>query len=297
MNERDETVDSEPSILPHHETHIHGDVEGPIHSGQGDINIENLSYHSFSPSPILSTETVLAYFRSFFYWPEAPDHMRSSWAGRAIWTLSALTGRMTPQGWFAASLSLALWIVTAWAVAPFYRWPLADERARLLACVQFAAAAILAPLAIAAVTRPDYDTLIIRETWRPRLTLLLLKSAGALVGFGAFAGVLLLVAMAVYYVTLGSLPVAVWWLLAAVPLLWSHIAARRIPADRYKMYGHKPQMHAADKWFLVAFLLIGPLLATFVFLWYSFLSQRWMGVVLLLVIAFIAWRERRADKG
>ena len=62
------------------------------------------------------------------------------------------------------------------------------------------------------------------------------------------------------------------------------------------MYGHKPQMHPADMLFLVAFLLFGPLLATFVYLWYSLLSQRWMGIVLLLVIALIAWRESRADK-
>lgn len=291
MNERDEVVDSEPSVTRHHETHIHGDVEGPVHSGQGDINIENLSYHSISPSPIFSTETVLAYFRSFFRWSEAPDHMRSSWAGTAIWALKTVTERMTPQGWLAASLSLALWIMTAWAITPFYQWPLADDSARLLACVQFAVTAIAIPLVIALATRPDYDTLIIRETWRQRLTLHLLKVAGALVGFGIFAGLLLFLAMAVYHVTLSSLPAPVWWLLAAVPLLWSHITARRIPADRYKMYGHKPQMHAADKWFLVAFLLFGPLLATFIYAMYDWLAWRPMGIVLLLVIAFVAWRK------
>ena len=246
-------------------------------------------------STFLSFDAVQNLSDRFFHWSQAPEHLRSSWAGKATWALSAVTGRMTPQGWFAASLSLALWIVTAWAVTPFYQWPLAEAGARFLACVQFAVAAVLTPLAIAAATRPDYDTLIIRETWRQRLTLLLLKMAGALVGFGAFAGALLFVAMGVYYVTLESLPVAVWWLLTAVPLLFSHIAARRIPADRYKMYGHKPQMHPADKLFLVAFLLFGPLLATFVFLWYSLLSQRWMGIVLLLVIAFIAWRESRRN--
>ena len=62
------------------------------------------------------------------------------------------------------------------------------------------------------------------------------------------------------------------------------------------MYGHKPQMHPADKLFLVAFLLFGSLLATFIYLWYSLLSQQWMAIVLLVMIAFIAWRERRADK-
>ena len=55
-------------------------------------------------------------------------------------------------------------------------------------------------------------------------------------------------------------------------------------------------MHPADKLFLVAFLLFGPLLATFIYFWYSILSQRWMGIILLLVIAFIAWRESRAGK-
>ncbi|MCA9974335.1 MAG: hypothetical protein KC413_01240, partial [Anaerolineales bacterium] len=100
--------------------------------------------------------------------------------------------------------------------------------------------------------------------------------------------------LGLYYLTLSTLPVAAWWVLLLIPLLFANIVARRIPADRYKMFDGELRAHDADKLFFVVFLLFGPFLSGFVYFFYSFLTERVTGFAFLLVIMGIAlWEQKK----
>lgn len=267
-----------------HQTDFHRPVTGPIHTGTGDINIS----HIFSLSGLNS------WLDSLFRWSEAPAHMRSSWAGIAIWSLSAVTDRLTPQAWLTFLVVVTLWIVTAWLITPILQWPLDDSQARLMACIKSATASLVVPLLVASITRADNQFRFQIEARRDRGTLWFLKVTGALVGFGVFFAILLFLSLTLYYLTLSTLPVWGWWFLTLLPLTFSHIAARRMPTDRYKMFGSKLQLHDADKLFLGVFLFFGLFIAGFVYFSHGLLANRITGVVFLLVLTGIAlWEQKK----
>lgn len=275
-----------PLGVPAHQTNFHGQVTGPIHTGSGDIN--------FSP---ISWTAVINRLDQIFRWSDAPAHSRSSWAGMALWSLSTVVERLSPKGWLVLSSGAALWIATAWLVAPMLQWPLPTPQNRLTASLKYALAGMLIPLLIAALSGADEKDSFALDSGKKRLTLWFLKSTGALVGFGAFAAGLFLLSLGVYYLTAATLPAWLWWGLILIPLLFSHVAARRIPADRLQMFGQL-RAHDADKWFFVVFLLIGPLLAGFVYFFYETLAQRFIGFALLIALAGVAlWEQRKRNSG
>jgi hypothetical protein len=229
-------------------------------------------------------------------WSDAPPHMRSSWAGMAIWLLDRLGSLINPQRVITGCVSLLLWLAALYLLLPLWHWTAVDLTERLIMMGQVAAAFLLLPPVMAWATRPDYDDLIIRETWRQRGRLYFLKWAGALAGLTTFVWLGTMVSL--FWLWLGQtpLPAPLGWLLLAVAVLFSHIAARRIPADRYKMYGHKPTLHKADI-FIASGLLVGSLaILLFVYLFYELLL--WRGTAVLTIIAFIlvALLERRQKK-
>lgn len=266
-----------------HQTNFHGPVYGPVHTGTGDINVNPLS--------LTALQEWLA---AVFHWSEAPEHMQSSWAGMVIWSLTAVTNRLTPQRWLAFLAAVILWIGTAWLITPLLQWPLADPQNRLLAAIQYAAASLIIPLLVGSVSTADNQALFSLQTGKDSRLLWFLKVTGALVGFNVFCALLLGISLGLYYLTVSTLPSWGWWLLLLIPLLFAYVVARRIPADRYKMFGGELRSHDADRLFFVVFLLFGPFLAGFVHLFYPFLSERITGFVFLLVILGIAlWEQRR----
>jgi hypothetical protein len=121
-------------------------------------------------------------------WSDAPDHMRSSWAGMAIWLLNRLGSLINPERVITGCVMLLLWLAAGYLLLPLWHWTAVDLTERLLILGQVAAAFLLLPPVMAWATRPDYDDLIIRETWRQRGRLYFLKWAGAVAGLLLLSG-------------------------------------------------------------------------------------------------------------
>lgn len=233
-----------------------------------------------------------------FEWSEVDDHVRGSWRGLAIHSLDTAAKKLGPVGLVKLLIWLTLWIITSRWVIPLWQWPLDDALAREQAALTYAIASLLVPVAIAALTTADRQTLYQPDTRRRRLTLLGLKLAGAYVGFNTILPLGLAPVMVAYYGAGRALPTWALIGLVGLALLWASVVAGRIPADRYKMYGAELRFHPADRLFLITFLLIGALFAAFVHFFYaSFLAFWPTGIVILLIlIGFAMWRTRRPPR-
>lgn len=240
---------------------------------------------------VFSVQSIYEWFDALFRWSEADAYARSSWAGMAIWTLSALGDRASALRWFRLFGFLTLWGLASWLAAPILQWPLADPEKRVRAAMLFAAASIVLPLAIALWSPSDAPADQSKATSRQRQTTSLLQLAGAAVGFNSVAAMLLFLAVGYFY--LGG-TVAVWGLRIGLmaPLLMAHVGARRIPSDRHKMYGGTVRLHPADLPFLITFLLAGAALGAFVTIGYDILASKATGAGILGVAAGLALWHR-----
>lgn len=229
-----------------------------------------------------------------FRWSEAPPHAQTSWAGMLLYSLSVLTERISARATLTLLVAITLWITTAWLMTPMLQWPLEDGTNRLIACVKYAAATLLVPCLVAAVTQPDlYDRYDADTPTRPTVVWVL-KLTGALVGFYTFSGILIGLAMIWYYLTNSTLAAEVRGVLVLVPLLLSYVAARRIPADRYAMFGSPVQTHSADPLFLTVFLVAGPVTAAFFYHFFWLFTDRMLGGIgILLALFVVVWWEYR----
>ena len=241
-------------------------------------------------------EAARQWWDEFFRWEEAPPENVDTWEGRVLYGLGVLTERITPEAAFAFLVALAFWILTAWLLTPILRWPLEPASARLDACIRFAVASILVPLSVALVTPPAH--LDLRQTdvagWHRRGLLLFLKMTGSLVAFSVFAAATLALALIGFYLGFAPWPQAVSWLLAGFPLFFCYVVARRIPVERYRMFGGVLRSHPADRLFFAVFFFLGPVLAGFIYLEYPILVQPWFGFLLLLIVTgWTWWRSRR----
>jgi hypothetical protein len=106
------------------------------------------------------------------------------------------------------------------------------------------------------------------------------------------------VALLWYYLFLSPLPGVLQFILLPIPLFLSYVTARRIPADRHKMFKGILQMHSADWLFLVTFIFAGPLLALFLYFFHWFLADRTIAPIALLVIlaAIALWEYRKSNQ-
>lgn len=243
-------------------------------------------------------EALRDWSQHVFRWSEASEHMRSSWTGMVIYMLSAVLGRFTPRGLLIVSVSLALGIATAYLMMPILQWPLVEAEARRIAYFKYGLATWLIPLLVALVTPPDRPDLFALETRKQHLTFWLLKFVGALVGFWVFSVGMIGVALIGYYLYLPRLAGGVRAVLALVPLFFSYVAARRIPADRHKMFNGELRLHEADRFFLVAFLGIGPISAFFLYTISGFISDRSIGPLLALIALTLVtlWEYRKQHR-
>lgn len=187
-----------------------------------------------SPSPltiILSPHTISETFEHFFRWSKADRHARSSWAGMVVWSLSAVTSRLTANHFFYFTSFLILWILATWLMTPILQLPIDDPMTRLGAAISFALASVAIPIIMALVTAPDLPQEYQGETFQRRKNLFLLKLTGAVVGFNLAALLVFFVGLGLSYV---GTPASLWmWrIVLLAPLLMAHLGARRIPADR-----------------------------------------------------------------
>lgn len=234
-----------------------------------------------------------------FQWSQAPEHVRSDWAGLLLHSLAAVVGRLTPRRVMIIGLSVLLSIITVKLTAPLFEWPLDEREMRRAACLRFGAATLLVPLLAVLIIPAEQQHLFSPESLKQRLRLAALKLTGALVGFWVFAMVSLGLALAWTYLSLPPLPGAVRAGLSLIPLLFSCAAARRIPLDRYKMFEGELRMHPADTLFLAVFVVAGPLAAWFVDAFYWFLSDQQIApAALVAVVTGLAgweyWKGKRS---
>ena len=241
-----------------------------------------------SPQPSASP---FGWIRDFFDMSNVSEHARSSWSGKALVLLGRLG--LPPHKWSALFFALLLWIAAYFLITPMLRLPLPDDSERLMACVKFAAAGILLPLLIAAVTAADYQEKFDLTSRRQKLLLFRLKLTGALAGHNIFAPMLVALSLGVYYLNQATLPDPLWTFLLLVPLIFSHIGARRIPADRYIMFQNVLRAHEVDAPFLAVFIFLSSLLAFFLYYFYWFLSDALTGITFLFVLLGSSiWEQR-----
>lgn len=244
-----------------------------------------------SPPPA----SPFTWIRDFFDMSNVSAHARSSWSGKALVLLGRL--ELPPHKWIALLYSALLWLVAWFLVSPMLRMPLTDQSERLIACVKFAAAGILLPLLIAVVTSADYQEKFDLHTRRQKLLLFRLKLTGALVGYNIFVPMLVALSLGVYYLSRATLPNPAWAFLLLVPLVFSYIGARRIPADRYVMFQNTLRAHDADTPFLIFFLLFSSFLAIFFYGFYWFLSNPLAGITtLLLLLGISIWQHHHRSQ-
>jgi len=257
----------------------------------------NVSQERSLPGPTFFVEACRDWLNDFFRWPDASDHARSSWAGMVLYSLSAVTDRFNPRGWLIILLALILWVVTAWFILPILAWPINDPQLRWIASLKYGLAAILIPLLVAFVAEPDLYPNFRPKTIKQHLRLWLLKFTGALVGFYVFSMLTLVLVMGWYYFYRPPLSLEIGAILALIPLFFSYISARRIPADRYKMFGEPLRLHNADPFFMAVFLVVGPATALFWHYYDWFLTDRRLIFSVLIVFAGVAlWEYRKQNR-
>lgn len=251
-------------------------------------------------SPVALVVSPVAVYESFdavFRWSEADEHARSSWAGMLLWSMAALTARMTLDGFLRVLAFLFLWAVTALMIAPILSWPLNEPSLRLRAALLFALAPLVVPLAIAMLTSPDAPANNPTEALDGSRELFLLKLTGSVVGFGIITLTLFFLALGAYYVGfVGEAASWGWRLAAGGALLLAHVGARRIPADRYRLHNSKVWLHKTDITFLVTFLLSGAVVGALVYRYYDIMASPATGLsVAVVAAAYALWERQKRD--
>lgn len=254
-------------------------------------------------------EALKSWGNNFFHWQKASDHMRSSWAGMVIYSLSAVVGRMTLQGLLTIIVSLLLAIMTIQLVASVFQWPLNDIDTRRNVYLRFGLATLLIPLLVASVTPPEKDDFLRSNKATDELTnetahktnlnktFWVLKFVGATVGFWVFSLIVIGLALVWYYLPVPPLTAEVRAGFALVPLFFSYVAARRVPVDRHKMFDGELKLHPADPLFLIFYLGAGPLFALFLYSFHGFLLDKTIAPLTLLMalIVVAGWEYRKQD--
>ena len=242
---------------------------------------------------ILSLSSIYEWLDSLFRWSEADDHARTSRAGMFTWSMASIVERITARYGFSFLSALILWIFTGWLIIPILRWPLDNSATRLQASFLFAACSIIIPFAVSLLSGTDLPADYRARTRQEARNLFLLKLAGAAVGFNMVAVILVFIAVGIFYFGRTLSPWA-WGFVAQAPLFMGFIGARRIPADRHKMYEGELKLHPGDLFFLVAFLLIGIGVGTLVYFGHNVLLNQATGTGFLIVLASVAlWYRQK----
>lgn len=268
-------------------------VEGDLMPFQPiEVEIES----RFSPLPLPALATGFDW-RRWLGMADIDEHMDLSWRGRAIVFVSRVLARITPQ-----SLLWLLLTVFALAVAtPLLRWPLPAGQTRANAALLGVLANIVVPWCAAALTTADREDRFQLDEREVRRRLRFLKRTGAGVAWTSAYALLLMLVFLAYHFALAPLPYWLLWPLVAACVVWSHVAAARIPTDRYKMHGKRIDLATGDRLFSVIYLLFGVALPAVVYWLHDYLVTlpyaAWYVFAALLILALQAlWNGRKATK-
>ncbi|MCP4139160.1 MAG: hypothetical protein GY755_02525 [Chloroflexi bacterium] len=259
-------------------------------------NEETYAVHLSHAYNLVGRETTRNWLDKIFKWQEADEHARSSWAGMFIWSLNIVTNRFTPESFLKLMTAILLWMSTAWFVSPLLQWPLDSLETRKLITTKYAIASLVIPLCVGLLSKPDPHEFKI-ETRKHRFIIFFLRMTGAFVGFNGFAAMLIIPVSIGHYLGFPTLPLWITWFLVLIPLLFSQIGARRIPADRYIMFGSSPRLHKADLLFFSVFLFFGIFFAIFFYLMYDYISNPIVGIQCLIAILILSiWKKIKIKK-
>lgn len=296
-NEPDSTAESVGSAT----TVTNIDNRGGFYSA-GDVKIggdviTNGTKNVFLFGSQFFIDALKSWNESVFGWSEADEHMLSSWEGRVLHGMSAITDRISPRGLLTFLLTLALWMLTWWLIGPMLAWPLGDESYRQIVFIKYGVATLLVPLLVTLVTPAEKQELFELNTLKQRVTLWRVKFTGALVGFWLFSVIIIIITLIAYYFNLLFVtPIRVF--LTFVPLFFSYITARRIPVDRYKMFEGEFRPHEADFFFLGTFLFVAPSTSIFLYYNYWFFTDKTVTPIIALsaLIAITLWEYRKRNQ-
>ncbi|MBX3013623.1 MAG: hypothetical protein KF832_19030 [Caldilineaceae bacterium] len=243
------------------------------------------------PAPNRQFTVIAAWLAERVSLAGIPPDLDISWAGRFIFLNRKLTAGIRLEQLWTVMVWLTIWVATNGLVTPMLRWPLADVTQRGWAALLYSLATLGMPFVVALVSPVDRQGEMVLTNRAAWMRFWYLKVIGACTGYSLVAGAVL-VALVVHYLG-GSVPRGIQWLLTLVPLLFSHIGARRIPADRLKMYG-EIRLHAVDRLVIGVWLLLGPGLAGAIYVGYPALTNPGMGFLVLLAgSAVLLWEKQK----
>ncbi len=250
--------------------------------------------------PAFFIEALKSRGDDIFLWSEATDHEKNSWPGVIVYSLHSLNERISPGGMLAFLVVILLWTMTNYLMAPMLQWPQGDASDPWTPFVKYALATLATPLIMCLITTPDrFEYKECRpDTTMKRIRHRLLIAEGAYVGFNVFSTSMIFITLIHHYLFETPLSSPAKALLAFIPLLFSHVAARRIPADRFKMYGEDVYTRAPNFFILTVFILLGPFTAAFLYYQNAFLMNPATGIAFAATlggVAFFMHKKRNGD--
>jgi hypothetical protein len=273
------------------ETHFHDQVQGPVHTGSGNINITVQTINPFSLAAPLER------LSSFFNWAEAEFDIQASSYDLYIWSLRQLIEKLTSDHLIKLCAIFLIWIGANFLLVPAFQWPLNDPLQRRNILVNLAIGCVLLPVIIGLLT-PAKDTLhFCLKSRKQKLVLFFFRLTGAVVGFVAFVLVLIFLAMVLYYLDVSLSRWGWYGLVLLGPLAFSHISARLIPSNQLKQHGPQPHWRQIEGWWLVIYLATGPGIALLLNEYYDALIRSEIGFSLLVLLLCMAlWAKQQSDR-
>ena len=208
-------------------------------------------------------------------WSELDDYTAVSHEGRIVHWMNVIGRKLSNASILDFFLWLSLWIIAGILITPLLNWPIASRAELKNGVILYALASLLIPACIAWLTTADfYDSFVLetpRQKWRYRF----LKWVSAATGFNCFTSPIVFMALVIFSVArhTGTFWVWIGGMLCVIPLLMGRVGAKRIPADRYRMYGPKLGIHTADWWMFPFASSMGILLSIAIWFGYDFISE------------------------
>ncbi len=234
----------------------------------------------------------------FFRFSEADEHTRSTWAGLVIHALSHTTKQLENGLISRLIIAFTFWLASYFLLSPLWKFQLDDNPTRFYAMIYFAIGSLAIPIGIAWVTRQEVGRELETDTVKKWLTAFFLKYVGAITAFNILAvGYFLFPIIPFsFFAPLDRINASSWtWaVLSLPPVIFSYVGAQRIPVDRYKMFGSKPQLHEADKMFGSVFTFFGPGVAYGIYITYEGMKEPIFGWILLFSFLIIGvWQGQK----
>lgn len=268
---------------------IKGNYYEEYHENNSQTTINH--YHSAATQSYNPRTTAQALISRWNLKPTDP-HLDKTISGYVIHLMNVIS-ELVSLYFPVLFISVVAWGGAAWLMYDLLLWQQWQPELRAWAALRFAIAGALTPILIAlnlqANDEEKFDLSERKLIW----TLRFLKVTGGLVGFLIGAGFLLATTLTMQYWLTPPSWIPFFGLSCAVFL--TIVGAKRIPADRFKMY-NKMQIHPADRLFFGVGLLGCSVLATITWMFYPLLVLPKYKFALLaamaIVVLSILWQRR-----